>query len=80
MAQWAQVAGYAQPEQVDGIDFDFESLDFKSLDALIDWEQGRMDPQPSLDPLLGQDFVSEFILMPIYVTNIYPRVLAGPPH
>jgi hypothetical protein len=78
-AQWSQVEGYAQPEPVEGINFDFESLDFESLDALIDWERGIMRPQPSPDPLLGQDFVSVFILMPKYVTNIYLRVLTAPP-
>jgi hypothetical protein len=43
MAQWTQVAGYVQPELLDRIDFDFESLDM-----LFPWEQGGMHPEPSL--------------------------------
>jgi hypothetical protein len=39
MARWSQVAGYVQPELLDGIDFDFESLD-----ALFSWEKGGTLP------------------------------------
>lgn len=43
-AQWAQVAGYVQPEPIDGIHFDFESLD-----AIFPWEQGSTLSEPTPD-------------------------------
>lgn len=74
MAQCAQVSGHAQPEHVDGINFGFENLD-----ALFDWEQGGKLPQPSPDPLFGQDSVRMSIPMHKEIINIYPRILTGLP-
>ncbi|KAH9020002.1 hypothetical protein EDB84DRAFT_1623093 [Lactarius hengduanensis] len=48
MAQWAQHAGYVQPEPVEGIDFDFEGLD-----ALLAWELGDTLPEPTPASQLG---------------------------
>ncbi|KAI9438162.1 hypothetical protein H4582DRAFT_240432 [Lactarius indigo] len=48
MAQWAQHAGYAQPEPVEGIDIDFEGLE-----ALLAWELGDTLPEPTPASQLG---------------------------
>ncbi|KAH8996579.1 hypothetical protein EDB83DRAFT_2475110 [Lactarius deliciosus] len=48
MAQWAQHAGYAQPEPVEGINFDFEGLN-----ALLAWELGDTLPEPIPASQLG---------------------------
>ncbi|KAH9024484.1 hypothetical protein EDB83DRAFT_2428468 [Lactarius deliciosus] len=48
MAQWAQHAGYVQPEPVEGINFDFEGLD-----ALLAWELGDTLPEPTPGSQLG---------------------------
>ncbi|KAH8983103.1 hypothetical protein EDB92DRAFT_1891825, partial [Lactarius akahatsu] len=47
-AQWAQHAGYIQPEPVEGINFDFEGLD-----ALLAWELGDTLPEPTPASQLG---------------------------
>ena len=57
VAQWAQVSGDVQPELVDAINFDFESLD-----ALFTWEQGGTLPKPT--PELGGSLVSICTISP----------------
>ena len=53
VAQWAQVAGDVQPELVDAI-----NLDFESLDALFTWEQSGTLPKPTPESQLGGGLVS----------------------
>jgi hypothetical protein len=65
MAQLAQVAGHVQPELLDGISFDFESLD-----TLFVWEQGGTLPEPTLESRLGGGIVSIFIPTMKELTNI----------
>ncbi|KAH9029912.1 hypothetical protein EDB84DRAFT_1677037 [Lactarius hengduanensis] len=48
IAQWDQLAGYAQPDPVEGINFDFEGLD-----ALLAWELGDTLPEPTPATQLG---------------------------
>lgn len=56
MAQWTQATGYVQPEPVDGVNFDFASLD-----AFFAWEQASALPEPTMNSQLGGDLVSIFI-------------------
>jgi hypothetical protein len=75
MAQWPQATEYVQPEHVNGINFDFESLG-----ALFAWEQGSGTlPEPTPDFQPGHDLVSMFIPVPKEATNMYHRVSDRPP-
>jgi hypothetical protein len=74
MAQWSRAAEYIQPDHVDGINFDFESLN-----TLFAWERGGTLSERIPDFQPGPDFVSMFIPVPKQVTNIHHRVSTGPP-
>ncbi len=75
MTQWAQLTGYVQPEPIDGINFDFGSLD-----ALFPWEQqGGTLPESTPDSQLGGGLVSIFVPIMKELANICHRVSTGPP-
>ncbi len=73
MAQWAQLAGYVQPEPIDGINFDFESLS-----ALFPWELGGTPPEPTPATQLGGGLVSIFVPTMKELTDICHRISTGP--
>ncbi|KAH8986881.1 hypothetical protein EDB92DRAFT_1878051 [Lactarius akahatsu] len=75
IAQWDQLAGYAQPEPVEGINFDFEGLD-----VLLAWELGDTLPEPTPASQLGGGLVSIFIPTMEELTNICHRISTGAPN